>query len=872
MFVLKVTLLTKEYELPISILLSARIWIVYFYNNFANNQNFFAMERIKLIIFLFVLMSSSILINGQSHWESLIIEIDTFQHLVPEAEPSADWIQLEYDDVAWDTGIGGFGYGDGDDSTLITTPTTAIYLRKELIIPASVSVQQLLLDIDYDDAFVAYINGVEVARSSNLLPGTPAMEGSVTIDHEAKMYSGGMPERFVLDPEVLVEGNNILAIIIMNVGLTSTDLSGRVFLNAELNSDQVLFHSTPAWFQEPINTETSNLPIVKINTEGGTIVDEPKIMARMQVINNANKINNFDDTIYEYNGYAGIEIRGNTAQMFPKKSYTVETRLSTGENNNVPLLGMPQENDWVFHGPYSDKSLMRNALAYYIGNSMGKGWHPRTRFMELEINDEYKGVYLAVEKIKIDKNRLDIAKLRPEDTTGNELTGGYIISIDRDQEGSWNSPFMGRTGSVDVPFSYVDPKYDELTTEQRNYIKEYITDFEYALNGSNYKDPEQGYRAYINIISFIDYFIITELSKDLDGYRVSVFFHKDKDSKDSRLTMTPFWDYNLCFGNANFFSAGNPVGWASDGIGAGDAYEIPFWWDKFRTDPYFETLLKFRWQELRDHVISKSNLNQFIDSVSYLLTDAQARNFDKYDILSTYVWPNNYIGNTYENEVNYIKTWISNRIDWLDEQIATIEPLNLQLPTINTFSAFDILFNSAKIGGDIPSDGGAFVWDRGIYLAANPNSDQNGEKIKIGNGEGSFITNLTGLTPGTEYYFKAYAENDLGITFGEEFSFTTMADATVVDKSMLAEDDVIAYPNPFSENFTIKINLEFDCNVEIVMLNALGQTVTKQSRSCTSGTNQFFFNEDEYHNSGNIYFYNILINGISANRGKIVQQ
>jgi hypothetical protein len=261
---------------------------------------------------------------------------------------------------------------------------------------------------------------------------------------------------------------------------------------------------------ESIVTElSSNLPLVLIDTEGKNIIDEPKIMAKMQVIDNPNGVNSLSDTEFSYDGSIGIEIRGNTSQMYPKKSYTVETRFSDGSNNNVELLGFPKENDWVFHGPYSDKSLMRNALAYFIGNGM-RSWNPHTRFVELIINGEYRGVYLVVEKIKIDKNRVDIATLKPDETSGDQLTGGYIISIDRDQPGSWNSPIMGRTGSVDVPFSYVDPKYDELVPVQRDYIRKYITEFEYVLKGENFKDPESGYRAYIDVESCLDLFFLTE--------------------------------------------------------------------------------------------------------------------------------------------------------------------------------------------------------------------------------------------------------------------------------------------------------------------------------------------------------------------------
>jgi hypothetical protein len=201
--------------------------------------------------------------------------------------------------------------------------------------------------------------------------------------------------------------------------------------------------------------------------------------------------------------------------FFEKKSYNLETRTDSGTNLNVSLMGMPAENDWVLYGPYSDKSLMRNVLAYHLGNSQGR-WSPRTKFCEVFVNKEYRGVYVLTEKIKIDKNRVNIATLKPEYNSGDELTGGYIMRIDRDRPGSWNSPFMGRTGSVDVPISYLDPSFDELTSQQRAHIRNYITDFEYALDGNNFRDPLVGYRAYTDVISFIDYFIISELTRDLD--------------------------------------------------------------------------------------------------------------------------------------------------------------------------------------------------------------------------------------------------------------------------------------------------------------------------------------------------------------------
>lgn len=180
-------------------------------------------------------------------------------------------------------------------------------------------------------------------------------------------------------------------------------------------------------FSQLSTSLTSNLPIVIINTQGLTIPDEPKMTAKMKIIyNGEGVINSISDSLYHYDGWIGIERRGSSTQQFQKKSYSLETRLESGENNNVELLGLPRENDWILYAPFSDKTLMRNALIFTLSNETG--WYaPRTRFCEVILNDEYMGVYVFMEKIKRDRNRVDIAKLNPDDTEGDQLTGGYIM-------------------------------------------------------------------------------------------------------------------------------------------------------------------------------------------------------------------------------------------------------------------------------------------------------------------------------------------------------------------------------------------------------------------------------------------------------------
>jgi len=184
-------------------------------------------------------------------------------------------------------------------------------------------------------------------------------------------------------------------------------------------------------FSQTLVFTSSNLPIVVINTIGQTIIDDPRIVCDMGIIDNGfGFINSINDPFNNYNGKISIEYRGSQSQSFPKKSYALETQDSIGNNNNVSLLGMPVENDWILYAPYSDKSLMRNFLTFDLGRKMGN-YSPRTVYCELVVNGDYKGIYILMEKIKRDNDRVDIAKLDTNDLAGDSLTGGYIIKVDK---------------------------------------------------------------------------------------------------------------------------------------------------------------------------------------------------------------------------------------------------------------------------------------------------------------------------------------------------------------------------------------------------------------------------------------------------------
>ena len=428
-----------------------------------------------------------------------------------------------------------------------------------------------------------------------------------------------------------------------------------------------------------INFTSSNLPIMIVDTDGNAdIPDDPKIDAQMKLINNGpGQLNHILDLGNEYAGKIGIEIRGSSsADLFPKKGFGFETRLADNSNNNVSLLEMPEENDWVLHGPYSDKSLVRNALAYLLAAELME-YAPRVRHLELVVNGNYRGVYLLTEKIKRDKGRVDISKLNPVDIAGDELTGGYIIKIDKttgDGNG-WNSGFnyTGETNSHD--FLYHDPKYDELADEQKDYIQKYMFDFESMMDSDEFNDPINGYPKWIDEFSFMGMFFVNEMSKNVDGYRLSTYLYKDKDSVNPRLKGGPVWDFNLGFGNANYCEGESPQGWAYEfnDVCPGDYWNVPFFWEKLFDDPSYRSKIKNRWEALRSDVLSNESILNKVDSLENLLQEPQQRNFEQWPTLGEWVWPNYNVADTYNEEMDYMKDWIKDRLEWMDGEIALFD-------------------------------------------------------------------------------------------------------------------------------------------------------------------------------------------------------
>lgn len=414
---------------------------------------------------------------------------------------------------------------------------------------------------------------------------------------------------------------------------------------------------------------SSTLPIIVINTNGQTIADDPKKTCDMGIIyNGPGQTNYLTDPFNHYMGKIGIEIRGSTSQQYPKKSYGFETRDSLGENDNVALLGMPKDNDWILYGAYPDKTLMRNEFTFSSFAAM-QPYSPRYVYCELVINNVYVGVYTLLEKIKIDDTRVDLANLDIDDNAGDSLTGGYIIKVDKTTGGSptqWTSQFQNK-----VKFLYHAPKYATLTLPQRNYIKAYVDTFEKRVYGANFQHPTLGYAPFIDKLSFVDFFLMEEFGRTVDGYRSSSFMYKDKDSKGGKLTCGPMWDFNLSYGNADYCDAYDTTGWQYNFNALCPNYTIlvPNWWGKLLQDTNYTSLVKCRWNQLRAGRFSDVKITQWVDSVAAVLNLPQQRNFQKWPILGTYINWNYYIGLTYADEINYFKKWMKDRAKWMDNNL-----------------------------------------------------------------------------------------------------------------------------------------------------------------------------------------------------------
>ena len=508
----------------------------------------------------------------------------------------------------------------------------------------------------------------------------------------------------------------------------------------------------------------SNLPIVRFNTKTRVIQDEPKIPVQMEIFDNGPGQLNQVSSSPTISTVAGVEYRGSTSQAdfyflpgYVKKPYGIELWTdSTGvKAKKMSLVQMPEESDWVLNASYNDRTFMRDFIAQSLAGKIGL-LHSNAKFVELIINDEYRGVYILMEKIKQGKNRVPISDLYPTENAGDDVTGGYLLKIDKTSGSpstTWKSNYTsGISATQKCEFQIEYPQYGIITQQQLIYIRDYINNWEQKMMTQDMNDPKASFRDYMDVSSFVNYFILNEATRNVDGYRLSTYLYKDKESLGGKIKMGPAWDFNIAFGNADYLN-----GWKTDGFvykamendgGKNDYWQVPFWWNKLVQDASFRKALATRWKEVRATFLNMNSINATIDSAQVALKDPLTRNFQKFPLMGKKIWPNYYVGATLSDEVSWLKNWIQGRLVWLDAQMAVFDSPILAVREENTSST---VFPNPSVSGlfqwkfslDKPSLVTYFISDAMGRMILSPKS------TNFGSGEQIQSLDLSDFSTGT---------------------------------------------------------------------------------------------------------------------------
>lgn len=449
-------------------------------------------------------------------------------------------------------------------------------------------------------------------------------------------------------------------------------------------------------YENNLNNINYNLPVVLIDTSGQKIVRNKDIIANLQIYNNKSGVNNLNDEP-EFVSKTNIKIRGNSSSKYPKKQFGLELVNGKGEEKDANLLGMPKESEWVLNGPFLDKSLMRNYIVLNVASEIME-YAPRVKFCEVIMvedgkkelgEDNYRGVYVLVEKINRDEKRVDITK-----TQNSTDETSFILAKDRQKEDDIAINSYGKeTNQYYYGLNVMYPKKN-LTPKKYDYITDEINKFERVLYSDKFNHTSEGYSKYIEVDTFVDYFIINEFFKNTDAGMLSTYVYKDYEEK---MKAGPVWDFNESLGNTV-----NKDGKVYDYTGFTMIHKP--WFDRLMEDDNFANKVVERYKVLRKTYLSDEYLIEFIDETVKLLGDAPKRNFERWPIdvanqakvfeesgdinddysadIDKYIKyleeHDHLLKNTdgmatsYEEEINLMKNFIVKRGQWMDSNIESL--------------------------------------------------------------------------------------------------------------------------------------------------------------------------------------------------------
>jgi hypothetical protein len=483
------------------------------------------------------------------------------------------------------------------------------------------------LSCEREDPYVPVVDDTPViSEFAFLRQNNPGLISNVFLEQQDSIFSGTLPEGAKIKAMIasfeLKDGYKaFIEGIEQFPGVSINDFSnGKTY---KIIGPEGNFQN----FQVNLHFVTK-LPVIYINTE-----NHETIWSKDYYINASIEVDGSD--LFE-DITAPIEIRGrgnSTWGLHPKKPYQIKFQ------DKKSMLGMPEDKRWLLLAEYSDKTFLRNRTAFELGYLSDLEWTPHGEFADVYLNGSYNGLYYITQKVEESKNRVNITN------------DGYLLEIDQ----------LERLDPGDIYF-YTDHfliniKDPDLTEHgpKSEYIKRFVLDFEDALFGNNFKNPYLGYRKFIDVNTVVDWFIINEIAKNVDArWFSSIFFYK---APGENIKMGPIWDFDLGFGNVNYADSEYPEGWW--------VKNNP-WIDRMCEDPYFTSLVKERYQYFREH---EAYLYDIMDETSAYFSKSMEENYERWPTMGQWVWPNPVVYNTYEQELNYLKNWISERLQWMDSAV-----------------------------------------------------------------------------------------------------------------------------------------------------------------------------------------------------------
>ena len=374
----------------------------------------------------------------------------------------------------------------------------------------------------------------------------------------------------------------------------------------------------------------TGLPVLWIETEGRQAITskDDYLRASFKLVDNV-KTRSAGEVIVDS---VNIKGRGNSTWGMAKKPYALKF------DKKISLLDEPKDKSWVLLANYADKTLLRNHIAFYMGKISNLDYTPRYHYVELILNGRYNGTYQLGEKLKISKDRVNV---------GDD---GFLFEIDSRAAEDPEARYFYTNHLDGIPIDIKDPDV-EFDDDDYNYAKNFLIKAEESLYSKNFKDPNEGWQKYIDIDSFVEYYVIKEIAKDVDGnLRLSTYMNLKRGGK---LKMGPLWDFDIAFGNVDYGNCSTPEGFQ---------IKKDRWYIRFFEDPAFVAKVKERFNYFYG---KREDIMREINASAKYLKYAVQENENKWHTFYTYTWPNYDIWGSYNNEVQSMKEWLNARFEWL---------------------------------------------------------------------------------------------------------------------------------------------------------------------------------------------------------------